>query len=95
MSGDLISRKTLVSNLKLFLDRSFLGETTAHNCISVGEIAGLIKDEPTAYDADKVIEQLENAKTHFIGMGTIQSAYFDKGIDKAIEIVKSGGVTND
>lgn len=44
---------------------------------------------------DKVIEQLENTKTHFIGMGTIQSSYFDKGIDKAIEIVKSGGAAND
>lgn len=54
-----------------------------------------IKDVSTAYDVDKVVEQLENAKTNFIGMGTIQSAYFDKGIDKAIEIVKSGSVAND
>lgn len=37
----------------------------------------------------------ENAKTNFIGMGTLQSAYFDKGIDRAIEIVKSGGVSDD
>lgn len=43
----------------------------------------------------KVVEQLENAKTNFVGMGTIQSAYFDKGIDKAIEIVKAGGIMND
>lgn len=41
-----------------------------------------------------IAEQLENAKTNFIGMGTLQSAYFDKGIDKAIEIVKSGGVVD-
>lgn len=51
--------------------------------------------QETAYDVDKVIEQLENVKTNFIGMGTLQSVYFDKGIDKAIEIVKSGGATDD
>lgn len=44
---------------------------------------------------EMIAEQLENAKTNFIGMGTLQSAYFDKGIDKAIEIVKSGGVADD
>lgn len=43
----------------------------------------------------KTVEHLGKAKTNFIGMGTIQSAYFDKGIEKAIEIVKSGGVSND
>lgn len=40
---------------------------------------------------EMIAEQLENVKTNFIGMGTLQSAYFDKGIDRAIEIVRSGG----
>lgn len=40
---------------------------------------------------DRIVEQLEEAKTNFEGMGTLQSAYYDKGIDKAIEIVKAGG----
>lgn len=44
---------------------------------------------------EMIAEQLENVKTNFIGMGTLQSAYFDKGIDKAIEIVKSGGVADE
>lgn len=44
---------------------------------------------------ERAVEQLEKAKTNFTGMGTLQSAYFDKGIDKAIEIVKSGGVADD
>ena len=47
------------------------------------------------YDVDSVIQELENEKTNFIGMGTLQSAYFDKGIDKSIEIVKSGGVSDE
>lgn len=103
MSDDLISRKTLVNNLKLFLDRSFLGETTAHNCVSVGEIAGLIKDAPTAYDADKVIEQLEDLKRRYwftianTGDEKLDCSYENVGnaLDKAIEIVKSGGVVDE
>lgn len=54
----------------------------------------IIDGQTTAYDLNKVVGQLKNSKTNFIGMGTLQSAYFDKGIDKAIEIVKSGGVLN-
>lgn len=63
---------------------------------NLGEIITLedFDRQSTAYDVDKVVERLENAKTNFIGMGTLQSAYFDKGIDKAIEIVKSGGVAD-
>ncbi len=64
---------------------------------NLGEIITLedFDRQPTACDLNKVVEQLENAKTNFIGMGTLQSAYFDKGIDKAIEIVESGGVSDD
>lgn len=97
MSDDLISRKALVSNLKLFLDRSFLGETTAHDCISVGEIVGLIKDEPTAYDVDKVVERLErNSQNIELIYPTDQGYDYEDaiGIDinRAKEIVKAGGV---
>lgn len=37
----------------------------------------MIDEQSTSYDVDKVVERLESAKTNFIGMGTIQSAYFD------------------
>lgn len=102
MSVDLISRKALVSNLKLFLDRSFLGETRAHDCISVGEIAGLIKDEPTAYDVDKDIERLKELKTYKLNMADAMSEIMRRDelgtyvcLEDVLEIVKSGGATND
>lgn len=97
MSDDLISRKTLFN--KLFVKDGRVCPDTDIDNLPIMLNAKYIKQEirkcQAAYDVDKVIEQLENEKTHFIGMGTIQSAYFDKGIDKAIEIVKSGGVAND
>lgn len=102
MSDDLISRKMLVGNLKLFLDRSFLGETTAHDCISVGEIAGLIKDEPTAYDVDKVIEQITELqlkiKNKLLEVEDEEYAAMLRGqlrgISDCLEIIKQGGISN-
>ncbi len=56
----------------------------------------IINEQPTAYDLDKVVEQLENEKNPIYRevesiMGDRQSIK----IDKAIEIVKGGGVDAD
>lgn len=39
---------------------------------------------------DEIVEQLDRAKDEFSG-GTLQEHYYWKGIEDAIEIVKSGG----
>lgn len=39
---------------------------------------------------DDIVEQLEETKDEFSG-GTLQEEYYWRGINKAIEIVKSGG----
>lgn len=85
MSDDLISKNALMKDFR---------NTITENSDTFDWL-NMISRQPVAYDVDKVIEQLENSKTNFIGMGTLQSAYFDKGIDKAIEIVKSGGVADE
>ena len=59
-----------------------------------------IEAQPTAYDADKVIEQLEEEKMSYFltiantGDEKLDCAYEQVGdaLDKAIEIVKGGGV---
>ena len=48
------------------------------------EIADMIEDAPTAYDIDKVVEQLEADNVHTFD-GCINKRY-------AFEIVKGGGV---
>ena len=91
MSNDLISRGKAIENLHK-IPKIWNGNECLVNFQTVIDY---MNSQMIAYDVDKVVEQLENAKTNFIGMGTFQSAYFDKGIDKAIEIVKSGGVSDD
>ena len=56
----------------------------------------IINDEPTAYDVDKVVEQLEDRKSLMMETLKISEADIDRGriygMDKAIEVVKAGGV---
>lgn len=55
-----------------------------------GSVQGIVDRLPTAYDPDKIVEQLE-AETKSV-YNEIQGDYFNYvEIDKAIEIVKSGG----
>ena len=52
----------------------------------------VIKTWNTRKPMERIAEKLEESKTNFSRMGTLQSAYYDKGLDKAIDIVKGGGV---
>lgn len=56
----------------------------SYSTMMLYEIADMIEDSPTAYDPDKVVEQLENDENHTFD-GCINKRY-------AIEIVKGGGV---
>ena len=52
-----------------------------------------VRKAPTAYDPDRVVEQLEEERENvgFVKATTEASAYI-RGINDAIEIVKGGGV---
>ena len=56
----------------------------SYSTMMLYEIADMIEGAPTAYDPDKVVEQLENDEKHTFD-GCINKRY-------AIEIVKGGGV---
>lgn len=62
---------------------------------NVGKIITLemIDRIPTAYDLDEVLKQLEEEKNPmYRGDGTLMSDRRGMNIDKAIEIVKNGGI---
>ena len=86
MSNDLISRKELIEVLQPMLE----AECTSY---IAGMIIGKIKYFPTAYDIDKVVEQLtERADYEPIdfdcsGIACTEDDYFI-ALDIAIEIVK-------
>lgn len=61
--------------------------------IECGEMfQGVLKQMPTAYDVDKVVEQLGKKQNNKGFGGTIQEIFYDSGLEDAIEIVKGGGI---
>lgn len=66
----------------------------SYSTLMLYEIADMIEDAPTAYDVDKVVEELEERK-HEICLSDDDLEYYQNGIDEAIEIVKHGGISDD
>jgi len=62
-----------------------------YDLIKVSELPILIDRQPTAYDVDEVVEELENEVTATKTRCAV-NVEFDIGIYKAIEIVKAGGL---
>lgn len=61
--------------------------------IECGEMfQGVLKQMPTAYDVDKVVEQLGKKQNNKGFGGTIQEIFYDSGLEDAVEIVKGGGI---
>lgn len=52
----------------------------------------IINDEPTAFDVDKVVEELEQ---HYDDDSVVCGLVYNDAIKKAIEIVKQGGIRKD
>lgn len=84
MSNDLISRKALMS----YIERQYRQWGEEYNA---EQILGDIEDFKTAYDTDKVVEQLKEVSEHArpVGWTTKQEIILTK---RAIEIVKGGGM---
>lgn len=54
-------------------------------------IDDFINAQLTAYDVDKVVEQLGKKQNNKGFGGTLQEIFYDSGLEDAIEIVKGGG----
>ena len=74
MSDDLISRKAAYKAFSDYLNRNFIGEVSSQTELSIGEIASVVKGIPTAFDKEKVIEELKSWEKASYNAG-IQSKY--------------------
>lgn len=72
MSNDLISRKALIENLNKFAPEHY-----------TALVNDLIMKQPTAFDKEKVIEELENY---------LFEKYCVEGDENISEIVEKGGI---
>ena len=92
--SDLISRSELLKRSCINKDGHRIPERDCDNfevTVSVKDIKTIIKEQPTAYDVDKVVEELE---LHSFELGTDSLPVHYVRLNEAIEIVKQGGVSD-
>ena len=101
--NDLISKSTLIDALKVHFDSCFRedGELlySDHICTSddVVDLINLVENQPNVYNVDKVVEELYEERTEILLSNDYECEiinYCIDNFDKAIEIVKQGGVSN-
>ena len=63
-----------------------------HVSAVIQDCINAVEEQPTAYDVDKVVEQLGKKQNNKGFGGTIQEIFYDLGLENAIEIVKGGGI---
>lgn len=82
--SDLISRSALIKKFEEEFEQGLVE--------SFDDVIGIVEEQPTAYDINKVIAQIAKEANH-----TIVDFKKDKYVytHKAIEIVKQGGVSED
>ena len=83
MSDDLISRKALLKELREIMDEP-------HNTMflmGIGAAISVIEHADTAFDKEKVIEELRNPDNY-----TIMAGKHVTTIDRSVEIIEKGGI---
>ena len=89
MSDDLISRKVLLGTERLLMTDIVENNPTAKYILE--QVLFDIENAPTAFDKEKVIEELTAGKFITIGGNTV-GEYVNIRIDRAVEIVEKGGI---
>ena len=83
--SDLISRSKVIAVLEKLEEHSLTGKMDISNAIY------LLENQPTSYDIDKVVEELEMEMKASSGYSAERVSAFSR----AIEIVKQSGVRNE
>ena len=89
--SDLISRKALIQEMEKKYDvakETGMYPTGLEEAFIITE--GIIQKQPTAYDVDRVVEQLESFPVLEVTQYPLHGKYLKK--DSVLKIVKGGGV---
>ena len=99
--SDLISRSELLKRFLVNKDGHRIPERDCDNLevtVSIKDVKTIIKEQPTAYDVEKVVDELYEERTEILLSNDYECEiinYCLDNFDNAIEIVKQGGVYDD
>ena len=100
--SDLISRSELLKRFSVSKDGHRIPERDCDNfevTVSIKDVKTIIKEQPTAYDIDNVVKELEENASRYTKKYVTpygNNGYRDTkaiSVKKAIEIVKRGGTS--
>ena len=91
MSDDLISRKAAVELVIAEYDRFQANGGSHSGRYELDKAIKMLQNMPTAFDKEKVIEELTAGKFITIGGNTVGESVNIR-IDRAVEIVEKGGI---
>ena len=104
VEGDLISRMALLKRLKDYTEQVYECDFDDESCTApemsenpqivegLWEAREIIEDMPTAYDVEKVVERMEQAKySEDDATSDNELLNFNYGVDECIGILKAGG----
>ena len=95
--SDLISRSELLKRFLVNKDGHRIPERDCDNLevtVSIKDVKTIIKEQPTAYDVEKVVDELYEERTEILLSNDYECEiinYCLDNFDNAIEIVKQGG----
>ena len=102
--SDLISRRALLKKLESMTnDNSEYIRNNSHQ-FTYKELAYIICNQPTAYDTEKVVAELEEEKDiayadfekyandYFLDLDEDVDDWYYKGLARAIDVIRKGGV---
>lgn len=90
MSDDLISRKSVLEEVERYRDINFSNALGVRYALSY--VISLINNQPTAFDKEKVIEELKSAENYLYVNGKRITNFKFIHTLTAIEIVEKGGI---
>lgn len=91
MNDDLISREEVYEAFSTYLNRSSLREISPQTELSVGEIASVIRSVPTAFDKEKVINEIMQLDCEMDECDLYKSC-LDHALFMAKGIIEKGGI---
>ena len=97
IDADVLLEQYNLKDAKKYGNKDAEQQTHSYGTMMLYEIADMIEGAPTAYDTDKVVEKLEEVKNKDteIALDEAQKErcfWYAQGMNRAIEIVKGGGV---
>ena len=87
----LIDADKLIEDLKEYAENIKNIRDDGKCFLTEENVLSIIKEQPTAYDVDKVVEQIDDCQSYYVGRSNSIYKKCTVELEKVLEIVKAGG----